>query len=111
MAFVLVAVSVSVILLRPSKNTKSNLFSLPLGDYKIHKFHEAQFEKFWKFGKIVRESKLQPGQNLVHVFDSADMETIYRYEGKHPIRDFFKGMAAIRKTRPDLYHTAGVAAG
>ncbi|KAG1667440.1 APOBEC1 complementation factor [Nymphon striatum] len=82
-----------------------------VGDYDIHKFHDAQVEKFKKYGNIVSEAKLYPGQNLVHLFDPKDLETMYRIEGKYPVRDFFKGMAAIRKSRPDLYHTAGVAAG
>lgn len=53
---------------------------------------------------------VSPNPEFLHVFDPADVETVYRNEGKYPFRgNMFASLKLIRQRRPDAYpDTTGI---
>ncbi|XP_069133007.1 probable cytochrome P450 CYP44 [Argopecten irradians] len=71
-------------------------YYLPGG--RFHKMeHNEVSNILWKeFGYIYKE-KVTGGSTLVHAFDSADIETIYRKDGKYPAREAFFTLSHYNK--------------
>lgn len=81
---------------------------LPLiGNYKFDELHINGFKKYKLFGPVVRE-QIVPGVNIVWLFDPNDIETMYRNEGKCPMRRSHLALEKYRLDRPNIYNSGGL---
>ncbi|RWS27086.1 cytochrome P450-like protein [Leptotrombidium deliense] len=78
-----------------------------LGRYELFKMHEANVDKFRRYGPIVKE-EFQWKKPVVIVFEPQDFETILRYQGKYPVRPPNEFVCKYRKDNADRYTTVGV---
>ena len=80
------------------KNTKSTIpgpWSLPIlgaswlytsiGPYSHVEYHTSNFDKFKKYGPVVREEVLW-NYPLIHLFDATDIDTVLKYKSDTPYR-------------------------
>ncbi|KAI1290278.1 Ecdysone 20-monooxygenase [Halotydeus destructor] len=79
-----------------------------IGRYDLFKLHEANLDKYRRFGKIVRE-EFQWGKPVVHLFDPNDFEKVFRSQGKCPARPPNEFVCHYRKKNPTKYPTIGMA--
>ena len=77
------------------------------GGYDIERACENGLNNLSKYGPIVRET-LYGSNNLVHIFDPDDMETLFRSEGKFPARRSHRALMKYRRDRPHLYSSGGL---
>ena len=56
-----------------------------IGRHSFERLFLAKQENHARFGKVYREC-LGPGATLVQVFDPEDAATVFRADGKHPLR-------------------------
>ncbi|XP_059612609.1 cytochrome P450 302a1, mitochondrial [Phlebotomus argentipes] len=84
-------------------------FCLPLGVSELDALHLAGFEKYRRFGKIVREAVL-PGVNIVWLFDPDDIATVLNDHGSgnFPERRSHLALEKYRNDRPSIYRTPGL---
>ena len=92
-------------------------FSLPIlgaswlyswvGPYSHDNYHVSSFDKFAKYGAVVREEVLW-NYPLIHLFDAADIEKILRYKSDYPFRPHNEADVYYRKFRNDLYANIGM---
>ena len=78
-----------------------------VGRYDLTKLHEAHIEKFFRYGPIIRE-EYQWGKSIVHIYDPVDFETVFRLQGRSPIRPPNEFVSHLRKSRPDRYPNVGI---
>ena len=64
------------------------------GRYSFERMHVAKRENMAVYGKIYKE---RMGQDIVNLFDPADIETVYRAEGKYPVRPVMPLIAVASK--------------
>ena len=76
--------------------------------YDITKLHEANLDKFKKYGPIAKE-EFQWGKPIVHLFDPNDFEKVFRNQGKYPNRPPNEFVRFYRESRPDRYPGIGLA--
>uniref|UniRef100_A0A1B0FV58 Cytochrome n=1 Tax=Lutzomyia longipalpis TaxID=7200 RepID=A0A1B0FV58_LUTLO len=71
--------------------------------------HVSGFEKFHRYGKIVRETPL-PGVNVVWLFDPNDIATVLNDHGNgnFPQRRSHLALEKYRNDRPEIYRTPGL---
>jgi len=102
------------------KNTKSTIpgpWSLPIlgaswlytsiGPYSHVEYHTSNFDKFKKYGPVVREEVLW-NYPLIHLFDAADIDTVLKYKSDTPYRPHNEADVFYRKYRKDLYDNIGM---
>ncbi|RWS04458.1 putative cytochrome P450 301a1-like protein [Dinothrombium tinctorium] len=77
-----------------------------IGTTNLLRFHEAAFQRYKTYGKILWEAFRD--RRLVWVFDANDAEVVFRHEGKYPMREGFEAMALYRKMRPQYYGSTGL---
>nr|AKH03534.1 cytochrome P450 314A1 [Paracyclopina nana] len=92
-------------------------FSLPIlgaswlyswfGPYSHENYHVSNFDKFAKYGAVVREEVLW-NYPLIHLFDADDIEKILRYKSDYPYRPHNEADVYYRKYRSDLYANIGM---
>lgn len=70
--------------------------------------HEAHKDKYKRFGSILKE-EYQRGKPIIHVFDPSDFETIFRNQGKYPIRPPNEFVRHYRLQNPGKYPNVGMA--
>ncbi|XP_033752268.1 probable cytochrome P450 12d1 proximal, mitochondrial [Pecten maximus] len=71
-------------------------YYLPGG--RFHKKEHNEVSKILRkeFGNLYKETLLG-GKTMVHTFDAADVETVYRNEGKYPVREAFMTLGHFNK--------------
>ncbi|OTF77062.1 hypothetical protein BLA29_009124, partial [Euroglyphus maynei] len=98
--------------LKPFSSIPGPWPSLPfigtVGRFNINKLHELYIEKYRKYGPIFCE-EYQWRQPIVNIFDPADFETVFKYQGKCPIRPPNEFVSFFRRSRPDYYPNVGLA--
>ena len=55
------------------------------GPYSHDKYHESNFDKFEKYGPVVREEVLW-NYPLIHLFEASDIDKVLRYKSDTPFR-------------------------
>ena len=55
------------------------------GPYKYDEYHKSNFEKFKKYGPVVREEVMW-NFPMIHLFDSQDIDTVLKYKSDTPYR-------------------------
>ncbi|RWS13646.1 cytochrome P450-like protein [Dinothrombium tinctorium] len=78
-----------------------------VGRYNLFKFHEANIDKYHRYGPIVKE-EFEGRKPVVLVFEPKDFETVFRSQGKYPIRPPNEFVCHFRKHNPDKYPTVGI---
>ena len=56
-----------------------------LGPYSHVEYHTSNFDKFKKYGPVVREEVLW-NYPLIHLFDAADIDKVLKYKSDTPYR-------------------------
>nr|AIW79957.1 cytochrome P450 CYP302A1 [Nilaparvata lugens]AIW79958.1 cytochrome P450 CYP302A1 [Nilaparvata lugens] len=70
--------------------------------------HMDTYYKFYKeFGEIVRED-VHPKHPLVHIYNPADMQTMFIYEGTYPMRYSHMVLEKYRLEKPEVYASGGI---
>ncbi|XP_078701278.1 putative cytochrome P450 CYP44 [Branchiostoma floridae x Branchiostoma belcheri] len=70
----------------------------PFGRFPVHtKMADSTIERYKEYGKIYRE-KIGP-QEMVFVCDPKDFETVFRSDGKHPVRPVPESVAIYRRLK------------
>lgn len=72
------------------------------------KLHEAAEDKYRRYGSIVKE-EFQWGRPVVQIFSPEDFETVFRYQGRYPLRPISEFLAHYRRKHPEKYDSAGLA--
>lgn len=78
-----------------------------IGTYKFDRLHHNGLKKLKKYGPVVRE-EIVPGVHLVWLFKPEDIETMFRCEGKYPLRRSHLALEKYRLDRPNVYNTGGL---
>ncbi len=78
-----------------------------LGPYKHEAYHLSNFDKFAKYGPVVREEVLW-NYPLIHLFDAADIDKVLRYKSDTPYRPHNEADVFYRRYRNDLYANIGM---
>lgn len=78
-----------------------------VGKYDIRLLHKSLIDKFNTFGPIYKE---EFGRNkaIVYISDPKDIETVFRAQGKCPIRPNNEFVVHYRKQRKDRYSSVGI---
>ncbi|GFY09677.1 cytochrome P450 302a1, mitochondrial [Trichonephila clavipes] len=79
-------------------------------EYKNFKIHEAYQRWVLEVGHVVKEL-FSDGSCCVHVYHKDDFVTIYRNDGKYPLRKSHQVIARYRRDRPHLYNSVGLGPG
>ncbi|GFU40842.1 cytochrome P450 302a1, mitochondrial [Nephila pilipes] len=79
-------------------------------EYKSFKIHEAYQRWVNEVGHVVKEI-FPDGGYCVHVYHKDDFVTIYRNDGKYPLRKSHEVIAKYRRDRPHLYNSVGLGPG
>lgn len=79
------------------------------GKYTFDEVHKSGFDKYQKYGDIVREHIL-PGVDIVWLFDPHDIAKVLNNTGPtmYPQRKSHLALEKYRKDRPHIYKTAGL---
>lgn len=79
------------------------------GIYDWNEIHKAGFEKYEKWGSIVKE-RMVPGVDVVWLFDPHDISKVLNNAGPgmYPQRKSHLGLEKYRKDRPHIYNTGGL---
>lgn len=77
------------------------------GPYTMEKYHEANDDKYKRFGPVVREEVLF-NFPLVHLFNKDDIEKILGQRTQYPLRPANEADVYYRKSRPDYYNNIGM---
>lgn len=78
-----------------------------MGPYSHEKYHMSSFDKFRRFGPVVREEVLW-NVRLIHLFDRRDIEQVLHYKSKYPLRPHNEADVFYRKSRSKLYANVGM---
>ena len=60
-----------------------------------------------KYGKLVREV-IDKNLTIVHVFNPKDIESVFRQEGRYPLRRSHRALLKYRRDRPNRYRSGGL---
>ena len=71
------------------------------------RYHESNFDKFSKYGPVVREEVLW-NYPLYHLFDASDIDKIMKYKSDAPLRPFNEADVYYRKYRSDIFANVGM---
>ena len=79
------------------------------GKYSFDALHKSGFDKYSKYGPIVRETMV-PGTDIVWLYDPDDIATVLndKTPGHYPSRRSHTALEKYRKDRPNIYRTAGL---
>lgn len=75
--------------------------------YNLYKLHEANLDKYRRYGPIVKE-EYQWRRPVVHLFKPEDFETVFRHQGKYPLRPVSEFLKHYRLNNPHKYDNAGL---
>merc|ERR1719245_1293014 len=78
-----------------------------MGPYSHDRYHESNFDKYEKYGSVVREEGLC-NFPLYHLFDADDIDQIFKYKSDTPLRPYNEADVYYRKYRKDLYENIGM---
>ncbi|XP_076350040.1 ecdysone 20-monooxygenase-like isoform X2 [Tachypleus tridentatus] len=92
----------------PLVGTGWQYFPWGLGQYDIFKLHEANYDKYKRYGEIFKE-EFQWRHPVVQVFNPADFETIFRRQGRCPLRPVNQFLTYYRLNNPEKYTSVGLA--
>lgn len=80
----------------------------PGGRYNLSNIYEACIDKYVRYGPIVRE-EFQWHKPVVHLYNPEDFQTVFKYQGKQPLRPISEFVKHYRENRPEKYDTVGLA--
>ncbi|XP_054723171.1 ecdysone 20-monooxygenase-like [Uloborus diversus] len=80
----------------------------PGGRYNLSNLHESSFDKFRRYGPVVRE-EFQWRRPVVHLFRPEDFQTVFQHQGRYPVRPVSEFVQHYRLSNPDKYDTPGLA--
>lgn len=79
-----------------------------VGHYKSMKLHEANMDKYHRYGPIMKE-EYQRGYPTVTVFDPSDIKEVFMREGACPSRPVLPYVIKHRQSDPSRYPNVGLA--
>jgi hypothetical protein len=79
-----------------------------VGKYDIYKLHDVLQQKFAEYGPIFKE-EYQRGKAIVNIYSPEDIETVFRSQGKCPIRPANDFVIHYRMKNKDKYSSVGIA--
>lgn len=79
-----------------------------VGHYQSMKLHEANLDKYHRYGPIMKE-EYQRGHSTVTVFDPSDIKEVFLREGACPSRPVLPYVIQHRKSDPSRYPNVGLA--
>uniref|UniRef100_A0A6G1SN92 Ecdysone 20-monooxygenase n=1 Tax=Aceria tosichella TaxID=561515 RepID=A0A6G1SN92_9ACAR len=79
-----------------------------VGHYQSMKLHEANLDKYHRYGPIMKE-EYQRGHSTVTVFDPSDIKEVFLREGACPSRPVLPYVIKHRKSDPSRYPNVGLA--
>ncbi|CAN8018312.1 unnamed protein product [Ixodes persulcatus] len=77
------------------------------GRYSLYQLHEACADKYRRYGDIMKE-EYQWQVPIVHAFNPEDFETIFRHQGRCPIRPANEFVRKYRTEHPHKYSSVGL---
>lgn len=77
------------------------------GPYSHDQFHRSNFDKFAKYGPVVKEEVLW-NHALIHLFDASDIDQVLRSKSDTPFRPPNEADVFYRLYRNDLYANIGM---
>ena len=83
------------------------VWRLTVGRYSLSQLHEANLDKYLTYGPIVKE-EYQWGKPIIHVFEPKDIETVFRSQGKCPIRPPNEFVSYYRTSNGHKYPNVGL---
>lgn len=83
------------------------LFWKIVGKYDRNQHMDTYFKFYKEFGQIVRED-VHPKHPLVHIYNPADMQTMFIYEGTYPQRYSHMVLEKYRLEKPEVYASGGI---
>nr|AGI92295.1 cytochrome P450 CYP302A1 [Sogatella furcifera]AGU16444.1 cytochrome P450 CYP302A1 [Sogatella furcifera] len=83
------------------------LFWKIVGKYDRDQHMDTYFKFYKEFGQIVRED-VHPKHSLVHIYNPADMQTMFIYEGTYPQRYSHMVLEKYRLEKPQVYASGGI---
>lgn len=87
----------------------TNWIYFPLvGYYKSMKLHQANLDKYYRYGPIMKE-EYQRGYPSVTVFDPSDIKKVFMREGTCPSRPVLPYVIRHRQSDPSRYPNIGLA--
>ncbi|CAG2161721.1 unnamed protein product [Oppiella nova] len=78
-----------------------------IGRYNLSKLHEANQHKYDTYGPIVKE-EYEWGKPIIHIFDPKDFETVFRSQGKCPMRPANEFVSHYRLQNKHKYPNVGL---
>ncbi|KAK3907690.1 Cytochrome P450 302a1, mitochondrial [Frankliniella fusca] len=75
--------------------------------YNHEQLDKVGHEKYLKYGPIVRE-EVSPGNHIVLVFDTSDIEQLSLSENAFPSRRSHLAVKKFRENRPEIYNSGGL---
>lgn len=79
-----------------------------IGHYQSMKLHEANLDKYRRYGPIMKE-EYQRGHPTVTIFDPSDIKEVFVREGACPSRPVLPYVIKHRKSDPSRYPNVGLA--
>ncbi|XP_064488618.1 ecdysone 20-monooxygenase-like [Ornithodoros turicata] len=77
------------------------------GRYNLFKLHEACIDKYHRYGDIMKE-EYQWHTPVVHAFNPDDFETVFRHQGRCPVRPPNAFVSKYRREHADRYDSVGL---
>ncbi|KAM7308553.1 ecdysone 20-monooxygenase isoform X2 [Ixodes scapularis] len=77
------------------------------GRYSLYQLHEACADKYRRYGDVMKE-EYQWQVPIVHAFNPEDFETIFRHQGRCPIRPANEFVRKYRTEHPHKYSNVGL---
>nr|BAR80872.1 cytochrome P450 [Ornithodoros moubata] len=77
------------------------------GRYSLFKLHEACMDKYCRYGDLMKE-EYQWRSPVVHAFNPNDFETVFRHQGRCPVRPPNAFVSKYRRERADRYDSVGL---
>merc|ERR1711899_346046 len=77
------------------------------GPYSHERYHKSNFDKFLKYGPVVREEVLW-NYPLIHLYDAVDIDKVLKYKSDNPYRPPNEADVFYRRYRNDLYANIGM---
>ncbi|KAG1714953.1 putative cytochrome P450 301a1, mitochondrial [Nymphon striatum] len=78
-----------------------------LGKYSLNKLHEANYDKYFKYGNIFKE-EFKKGVPLLQLYNPEDFLTVIRNQGKCPVRPPHEATYHYRRSNPEDYKSVGL---
>ncbi|XP_018011463.1 cytochrome P450 302a1, mitochondrial [Hyalella azteca] len=81
------------------------------GEFPLHRFWDSVFKMRSRHGDVVKIAAVKPGLDMVWLFNPEHIRMLYKAEDQCPIRPPFDLLQAYRRSRPEVFTSAGLVNG